>query len=143
MSAKPARAYVRIATGLRTLTLSTMRRTPGRRSATKSGRPASARVAMPRPWADASTRKARSRTSRASGARTPGGRAAVEDEEPDGLAALEDRDRLAVRVGLGGGQRLGQAARETLLVRPRREAQEPVAQIRAHRGQSDVHGHAG
>ena len=95
---------------------------------------------MPRPCAAASTRNARSRTSRALGREDAGARAAVEDEEPDRLVALEDRDRLAVRVGLGGGQRLGQAARETLLVRPRREAQEPVAQIRAHRRQSDVHG---
>ena len=132
---------MRIAAGLRTLTLSTMRAYAGqalgdevRQAGERAGRDAPALRGRVDGTRGAGRRAAR---------RDAGARAAMEDEEPDRLVALEDRDRLLVRVGLGGGQRLGQAARETLLVRPRREAQEPVAQIRAHRRQSDVHGPAG
>src|SRR6185436_9498185 len=61
------------------------------------------------------------------------GRAAVQDEEADRLAVGEDRDRLALRVGLRGRQRLGKAAREALLVRPRSKGEQALAQLPAGR----------
>ena len=64
----------------------------------------------------------------------------MKDEEPDRLVVLEDRDRLALGVGVGGGQRLGQATEEALLVGPRAKPEKPVAQLGAHRREADIHG---
>jgi hypothetical protein len=120
-------------------TVSTIRCAPGAWRATKPGNPRSARVAIPRPC---SLRVHEEPAQQHVGGRR--GQAAragptVQDAEADRLAVGDDRDRLALRVGLGVGQRLGGSAGEPLLLRARPEREHPIAQIRADRVQRDVH----